>query len=166
MSALIIRKMEAEDWPHVKRIYKEGISTGYATFETTVPDYQDWDTAHVPGCRFVAESEGEILGWVALSPVSGRCVYGGVAEVSVYVGQNARGRGVGMALMEVLVNASETEGFWTLQAGIFPENTGSIRLHEKMGFRLIGRRERIGKRNGIWHDNVVFERRSNKVGIA
>lgn len=165
MAAYIIRKMEPEDWPHVVRIYAEGIDTGYATFETTVPNYHDWDAAHVKGCRFVAESNDGFLGWVALSPVSGRCVYGGVAEVSVYVAQNARGLGVGSALMEVLVNASESEGFWTLQAGIFPENTGSIRLHEKMGFRLIGRRERIGKRNGVWHDNVVFERRSNKVGM-
>ncbi len=165
MAAFKIRQMQAEDWPEVSRIYEEGIATGCATFETAVPAYEDWDAAHVRECRFVAECNNEILGWVALSPVSGRCVYGGVAEVSVYVGQKARGKGVGLGLMEVLVNASETEGYWTLQAGIFPENRASIRLHEKMGFRLIGRRERIGKRLGVWHDNVIFERRSKKVGV-
>lgn len=157
--------MEQADWPEVSRIYEEGIATGYATFETAVPTYKEWDEAHVTHCRFVAENSGELLGWVALSPVSGRCVYGGVAEVSIYVAADTQGRGVGKALMEVLVNASEMQGFWTLQAGIFPQNEGSISLHEKMGFRLMGRREKIGKRNGVWYDNLVFERRSKKVGL-
>ncbi len=165
MAAFKIRNMEPADWPAISRIYEEGIETGYATFETAVPSYSDWDAAHVDSCRFVAESSDEILGWVALSPVSGRCVYGGVAEVSIYVGKTARGRGVGNALMEVMVHTSEAEGFWTLQAGIFPENQGSISLHEKMGFRFLGRREKIGKLNGLWYDNLIFERRSNKVGI-
>ena len=165
MAAFKIRSMTPADWPEVHRIYAEGIATGYATFELSVPSFEDWDSAHVRGCRFVAESPDGLLGWVALSPVSGRCVYGGVAEVSVYVSERARGRGVGKALMEILINSSESEGYWTLQAGIFPENTGSIRLHEKMGFRLIGRREKIGKRKGVWHDNVIFERRSKKVGV-
>ncbi len=164
MAAFQIRKMSPADWPEVDRIYAEGITTGYATFELEVPSYEDWDNAHIPACRFVAESSDGLMGWVALSTVSGRCVYGGVAEVSVYVSEKARGRGVGKALMEMLINASEMEGYWTLQAGIFPENTGSIRLHEKVGFRLVGRREKIGKRNGVWHDNVIFERRSQKVG--
>ena len=166
MAAYIIRNMESADWSQVSRIYEEGIDTGYATFETGVPSYDHWDAAHVDSCRFVAESSGEIIGWAALSPVSGRCVYGGVAEVSIYVGKNARGRGVGQALMEVLVNSSESEGFWTLQAGIFPENQGSISLHKKMGFRLLGRREKIGKLKGVWYDNLIFERRSKKVGLA
>lgn len=165
MAAFQIRKMTPADWPEVHRIYSEGISTGYATFELSAPSQADWDNAHIPGCRFVAESSDGLLGWVALSPVSGRCVYGGVAEVSVYVSEQARGRGIGKALMEMLISSSELEGYWTLQAGIFPENTPSIRLHEKVGFRLIGRREKIGKRNGVWYDNVIYERRSKKVGI-
>jgi len=165
MAAFQIRKMTPADWPEVHRIYSEGISTGYATFELSAPSQTDWDNAHIPGCRFVAESSDGLLGWVALSPVSGRCVYGGVAEVSVYVSEQARGRGVGKALMEMLISSSELEGYWTLQAGIFPENTPSIRLHEKVGFRLIGRREKIGKRNGVWYDNVIYERRSKKVGL-
>ena len=157
--------MESADWPQVSRIYQEGIDTGYATFETAIPDYSDWDASHVDSCRLVAEGSGKIKGWAALSPVSGRCVYGGVAEVSIYVGKNSRGRGMGQALLEVLINASEKEGFWTLQAGIFPENQGSISLHKKMGFRFLGKREWIGKLNGLWHDNLIFERRSNKVGL-
>ncbi len=165
MAAFKIRDMEVADWPAISRIYEEGIETGYATFETSVPAYENWDAAHVESCRFVAESSGEILGWVALSQVSGRCVYGGVAEVSIYVGKNARGRGVGKALLEVLVHSSESEGFWTLQAGIFPENQGSISLHEKMGFRFLGRREKIGKLHGVWYDNLIFERRSKRVGL-
>lgn len=165
MAAFIIRNMESADWSEVSRIYEEGIETGYATFETAVPTYSDWDAAHISSCRFVAESSGKILGWAALSPVSGRCVYGGVAEVSIYVGENARGRGVGQGLMEALVNTSENEGFWTLQAGIFPENQGSISLHKKMGFRFLGRREKIGKLKGEWFDNLIFERRSKNVGV-
>ncbi len=156
--------MVPEDWEGVARIYAEGIATGFATFEKTVPSYEDWDQGHLNSCRLVAQDGEDLLGWAALSPVSSRCVYGGVGEVSVYVGQNARGRGVGESLMKELISQSEAEGLWTLQSGIFPENLGSIKLHEKVGFRQIGKRERIGNLDGIWKDNVLFERRSTTVG--
>lgn len=158
--------MHSTDWPEVARIYAEGIETGFATFETKVPDYASWDVAHIDECRLIAESENEILGWAALSPVSSRCVYGGVAEVSVYIGKNARGKGVGKALMEKLIVESENAGYWTLQSGIFPENQASIKLHEKVGFRFLGKREKVGKtKDGIWMDNLLFEKRSKIVGI-
>lgn len=162
---LVIRTMNPEDWDSVSTIYAEGIATGFATFETNVPTYKSWDSAHLITCRFVAESENEVLGWAALSPVSSRCVYGGVAEVSVYVGHKSRGMGLGELLMKKLISESEAEGIWTLQSGIFPENEGSIKLHEKVGFRCIGKRERVGKLKGVWNDNVLFEKRSTKVGI-
>lgn len=157
--------MQATDWPGVARIYQEGIETGIATFETTVPAYGAWDAGHLPFCRFVACKSGQIIGWAALSPVSGRCVYGGVAEVSIYVGEEARGRGLGVRLMRELIRESEQQGLWTLQSGIFPENQASIRLHERTGFRKLGVREKIGKRDGKWKDNLVFERRSRVVGV-
>ncbi|WP_088340280.1 GNAT family N-acetyltransferase [Robiginitalea sediminis] len=160
-----VRNMFPKDWPEVSRIYAEGMATGVATFETQVPSYEAWDAAHLPNCRLVAEATGAIAGWAALSPVSGRCVYGGVAEVSIYIGEAFRGQGVGMQLMNSLIRESEASGFWTLQSGIFPENAASIRLHEKAGFRRIGYRERIGQRNGVWTDNVLFERRSSRIGI-
>ncbi|MEM8927618.1 MAG: N-acetyltransferase family protein [Bacteroidota bacterium] len=162
-----IRSMIPEDWEQVAKIYKEGIATGFATFETKVPNYQNWNEAHLKIGRLIAEDKGILLGWTALSPVSSRCVYGGVAEVSVYVSREARGKGIGGKLMEKLIEASENEGYWTLQSGIFPENDASIRLHEKVGFRFLGKRERVGKTSrGIWKDNLLFERRSKKVGIA
>ena len=139
--------MQPNDWPEVARIYEEGIATGIATFETQVPTYADWDQAHLKICRLVFSRDDRLAGWAALSPVSGRCVYGGVAEVSR------------------LIPESEANGIWTLQSGIFPENLASIRLHEKVGFRKLGVRERIGKRDGQWKDNVLFERRSRVVGI-
>ena len=154
------------DWPEVARIYAEGIATGMATFETRVPEYDAWDRAHLRPCRWVAASEGRLLGWVALSPVSGRCVYGGVAEVSIYVGADSRGRGVGRSLFTVLIADSEAAGFWTLQSGIFPENSASIDLHLAMGFRQLGYRERIARHNGSWKDNLLFERRSAIVGTG
>lgn len=157
--------MNPDDWTEVSKIYAEGIDTGFATFETNVPTYKSWDAAHLKTCRFVAESNGKIIGWAALSPVSSRCVYGGVAEVSVYVGQKCRGLGLGELLMNRLISESEMEGIWTLQSGIFPENEGSIKLHKKVGFRYIGKRERVGKLAGEWKDNVLFERRSSTVGI-
>ncbi|MAU27050.1 MAG: N-acetyltransferase [Muricauda sp.] len=158
--------MTKNDWPKVAQIYAEGIATGFATFEIEVPDYESWNVGHVKPCRLVAENGGSVIGWAALSPVSSRCVYGGVAEVSVYVGKNTRAMGVGRLLMEKLIEESENAGYWTLQSGIFPENEPSIKLHEKMGFRYIGKRERIGKTvNGIWKDNLLFERRSKTVGI-
>ena len=159
-----IKAMTAEDWPAVAEIYKEGIATGYATFELEVPAYKEWDSAHVSSCRLVALEDQIVLGWAALSPVSSRCVYGGVAEVSVYIAMAHRGKGLGEKLLNQLIQASEEAGFWTLQSGIFPENIGSIQIHEKTGFRLIGKRERIGKLHGDWKDNLIFERRSNDVG--
>lgn len=159
-----IRPMHPEDWPEVARIYAEGMASGMATFETRVPDYQAWDQAHLSTCRYVAEAGRRLLGWAALSPVSGRCVYGGVAELSVYVDASSRGQGVGRALLAVLIPASEAAGLWTLQSGVFPENTPSISLHLAMGFRQLGYRERIGRRDGIWKDNLLFERRSQLVG--
>ena len=157
--------MTAKDWPAVATIYAEGITTGFATFETTVPTFESWDDAHIKSCRLVADKEGSILGWAALSPVSSRCVYGGVAELSIYIAGKSRGMGIGKALLNQLIIESETAGYWTLQAGIFPENSASIKLHEGLGFRFLGKRERIGKTSaGIWKDNLLFERRSEVVG--
>ena len=165
MTKLSIRPMIATDWDSVAKIYEEGIATGFATFETKIPSYESWDAAHMEKCRLVAELNGKIIGWAALSPVSSRCVYGGVAEVSVYISKDARGQGVGKQLLKNLIIESEREGLWTLQSGIFPTNSGSIKLHEAVGFRHIGKRERVGKLNGQWIDNVLFERRSQVVGI-
>ncbi len=156
--------MRASDWPAVSEIYAQGIATGYATFETSVPEYEEWNKNHLHSCRLIAERSGHIAGWAALSPVSGRCVYGGVAEVSVYVGPEYQGLGIGKVLMQHLILESEKEGLWTLQSGIFPDNTGSIKLHEKVGFRKIGYREKVGKLHGEWKDNLIFERRSKTVG--
>ena len=157
--------MERADWPKVSDIYNQGIATGYATFETEVPSYEEWNRNHLPSCRIIAERGGEVAGWAALSPVSGRCVYGGVAEVSVYVGTPFHGLGIGKVLMNHLILESEKAGLWTLQSGIFPENVGSIKLHEKVGFRKIGFREKVGKLHGEWKDNLLFERRSRVVGL-
>jgi len=129
--------MTPDDWPDVARIYREGIATGHSTFNTDAPSWEEWNAAHLAHCRLVAEEGGEVLGWAALIAVSDRCVYAGVAEESVYVGERARGRGVGRALLAGLIAASEAHGIWTLQAGIFPENTVSVELHEKLGFRLL-----------------------------
>ena len=160
-----IRNMQSLDWDEVSRIYKQGIETGFATFEQQVPSYENWDETHVKSCRLVAEEAGKVLGWAALSHVSSRCVYGGVAEVSVYIGAQSRGKGVGKALLKKLITESENAGFWTIQSGIFPENASSIALHEKVGFRFIGKRERVAKIHGIWKDNLLFEKRSDKIGI-
>ena len=164
--------MTSSDWPAVRRIYAEGIATGDAGFETEVPEWESWDAEHLAACRLVAVQAGEVVGWAALSPVSGRCVYGGVAEVSVYVAASARGEGVGRALLEALVDASEQAGVWTLQAGVwtlqagvFPENQASLRLHRAAGFRVVGRRERLGRLGGRWRDVVLIERRSAKAGV-
>lgn len=157
--------MTANDWPTVSKIYAEGIATGFATFEKKIPSYEHWDQGHLKNCRIVATHNNSVIGWAALSPVSSRCVYGGVAEVSIYISQESRGLGIGKLLMKALISQSEQEGLWTLQSGIFPENEASIRLHEKMGFREIGKKERIGKLDGIWKDNLLFERRSKTVGV-
>ena len=165
MTGVSLRPMLPADWPQVRAIYAEGIATGHATFETTVPDWEAWDAAHRPDCRLVAVLGGEVAGWAALSPVSRREVYAGVAEVSIYVAGRARGRGLGRALLAALIEESEAAGIWTLQAGIFPENEASLRLHYACGFRLVGRRERIGCLNGVWRDTLLLERRSARVGL-
>jgi phosphinothricin acetyltransferase len=152
-------------WPEVQEIYRQGIATGNATFETQAPPWDVWDAGHLTHSRLVGtDAEEQVLGWAALSAVSGRCVYGGVAEVSVYVADAARGQGLGRLLLAALVAESEKHGIWTLQAGIFPENTASIRLHEALGFRVLGRRERIGMLGGVWRDTLLLERRSAVVG--
>ena len=165
MNHVDFRPLQPVDWPSVKEIYEEGIATGHATFETEAPPWEEWDEKHVDSCRIVAEREGRVVGWAALWPASDRCVYGGVAEVSVYVSTHAQGMGLGSLLLEELVSASEREGFWTLQAGIFPENVGSIRIHEKLGFKRLGVREHLGKLDGVWRDVLFLERRSRRVGI-
>jgi phosphinothricin acetyltransferase len=164
-AGLTIRAMVADDWPRVEAIFEEGIGTGLATFETESPGWQAWDREHLETCRLVAEEAGSVVGWAALSSVSDRCVYGGVAEVSVYVAGNRRGKGIGTLLLGALIDASEKAGIWTLQAGIFPENEGSVLIHERLGFRRIGLRERLGKLEGAWMDVLLLERRSQRVGI-
>jgi len=161
----VIDVLDAEDWQAVRAIYEEGIATGNATFETQAPDWEDWDAGHLQDCRLVARQGGHIVGWAALSPVSGRCVYAGVAEVSVYVAAAARGQGIGKGLLQALIEVSERQGIWTLQAGIFPENEASIALHESCGFREVGARARIGQLRGVWRDVVLMERRSEVVGV-
>jgi phosphinothricin acetyltransferase len=156
--------MDSGDWSSVREIYGEGLRTGHATFETRVPSWEEWNRHHLSCCRLVAEFEGRVVGWSALCPISDRCVYGGVAEVSIYVAEALRGRGIGTLLLQELVAASEREGFWTLQAGIFPENRGSVRLHERCGFRVLGCRERLGKTGDRWRDVLFLERRSPVVG--
>ncbi len=159
-----IRALDTRDWDRVRSIIEQGIATGHATFETEPPTREVWERSHLANCRVVAEEAGVVLGWAALSPVSDRCVYGGVAEVSVYVDEAGRGRGIGTALMTALVEASERAGIWTLQAGVFPENVASVRAHERVGFREVGRRERLGKLAGRWRDVLLLERRSSAVG--
>ncbi len=157
--------MRPEDWGAVRAIYLEGVATGNSTFEQSAPDWQDWDQGHLPSCRLVARVGDEVLGWTALSPVSRRRVYAGVAEFSIYVAERARGRGIGAALLKALIEASEQEGIWTLQSGIFPENQASLELCRRFGFRLVGTRERIGSMDGRWRDVVLLERRSTVAGV-
>lgn len=157
--------IDSANFPSVAKIYREGIDTGNATFEIKVPSFAEWDTKHLPFGRLVALDNDKIVGWASLSKTSDRCVYKGVAEVSVYVGKLARGQGIGKQLLQELINISESEGIWTLQCGIMRENTASILLHKKCGFREIGYRERIGQLNGVWRDNIIMERRSSVVGI-
>ena len=166
MPALIdttVRDLRPDDWPQVAAIYAEGIATGDATFESEVPSWEAWDAAH-DDLRLVAEDDEGVAGWVALSAYSSRCCYRGVAEESVYVAARARGRGVGRALLDAAIARSETDGTWTLLAGIFPENKASLRLHLACGFRLLGVHERLGERDGVWRDVLLLERRSEAVG--
>jgi L-amino acid N-acyltransferase YncA len=165
MSDFQIRAMRNDDWPLVRDIYSEGIATGDATFETEAPEWAKWDHGHLRDCRWIAQDSQRILGWAALSPVSSRRVYSGVAEVSVYVASTARGRGVGKMLLQSLVEQSERCGIWTLQAGIFPENVASIALHKSRGFREVGRRQKLGQLAGVWRDVLLLERRSSTVGV-
>jgi len=166
----VIDNMSPSDWERVCRVYAEGIATGHATFETKAPAWEEWDAGHLRKPRLVARADDCVAGWAALSPVSGRCVYAGVAEVSLYVGAAYRGQGVGSALLAALIGASEKGGIWTLQGGIFPENAASLALVKKQGFREVGRREQLGKmtygeRAGTWRDVILVERRSSVTGI-
>ncbi len=159
-----ITPMEATDWPSVSEIYREGIASGNATFEIEVPDWETWDSRHLAACRLVARVAA-VVGWAALSPVSSRAVYAGVAEVSIYVAAASQGCGTGKALLLRLIDGSERSGIWTLQAGVFPENVASIALHKGCGFREVGVRRRPGRLGGVWRDVVLLERRSSKVGV-
>jgi L-amino acid N-acyltransferase YncA len=161
----VIEGMKPSDWEQVRAIYVEGIATRSATLETEAPSWERWDAAHLADPRLVARAGDHILGWAALSPVSSRCVYAGVAEVSVYVGARFTRRGIGRALLETLIALSEQSGIWTLQAGVFPENVASLALCEQCGFREVGRRERLGKLDGVWRDVLLLERRSRVAGI-
>ena len=163
-TAVQIRTLTPEDWAAVCAIYLAGIAGGDATFETGAPTWEEWNRGHLPAPRLVAVAGEAVVGWAALSPVSARSVYAGVAEVSVYVAPARYGQGIGRGLLEALVRESEQNGIWTLQASIFPENSASISLHKSCGFREVGPRERIGKLKGIWRDTVLLERRSNVVG--
>jgi phosphinothricin acetyltransferase len=161
--SVTIRGLRPDDWPAVRAIYEEGIRGGNATFETDAPSWERWDAAH-PELRLVAERDGSVVGWAALSPASARHCYRGVGDVSVYVAEEARGGGLGRTLLEKLVERSEQAGYWTLTAGVFPENEASVRLHNACGFRQVGVRERLGRLDGVWRDVVLLERRSDVVG--
>jgi L-amino acid N-acyltransferase YncA len=158
----LIRPMRPDDWPEVKAIYEAGIATGNATFETEAPSWERWDSSHLPDHRLVAEHDGRVVGWAALSPVSNRPVYRGVAEHSVYIAPETRGQGVGRSVLEALIESAEAAGFWTVQTGIFPENSASLALHAACGFRVVGTRERIGQLDGRWRDVAFLERRSRE----
>ena len=162
---ITITPMLPEDWPSVQRIYAEGIATGNATFETDTPDWQTWDGNHRSECRLVARIEDSVVAFAALSPVSARACYAGVAEHSIYVDESYRGKGIGKLLLAAFVAESEASGFWTLQSSIFPENLSSIAIHLACGFRIIGRRKRVAMLHGVWRDTVIVERRSGMVGV-
>lgn len=163
---LNIGPMSVADWDAVRSIYLEGIATGNATFETEAPDFAVWDSSHLSDHRIVARRQGAVIGWAALSPVSERCVYGGVAENSVYVAAAEAGRGVGRRLLIALIKGAERDGIWTIQTGIFPENVASLALHQRCGFRIVGRRERLGMHHGVWRDVLFLERRSSVAGTG
>jgi phosphinothricin acetyltransferase len=158
--SVTVDAMQPADWDAVARIYAEGLGTGHATFETSVPGWAAWDASHLPEHRFVARSGDAVMGWIAVSPVSSRCVYEGVVEESVYVAERARGAGIGRLLLERLIESTESAGIWTIETGIFPENLASLALHESCGFHRVGVRERLGRLDGRWRDVVLLERRS------
>jgi len=160
-----IRPMEPADWERVRAIYEQGIASGQATFELEAPSWERWDAAHLPFARLVARFEDRVIGWAALSPVSGRCCYAGVAEASVYVDTDHRGQGAGRQLLLETIAESERRGIWTLQGGAFAENEASLRLQRACGFRVVGKRERIGQLHGVWRDTILTERRSPVVGV-
>src|SRR5437870_3827931 len=158
-----LRALTEDDWAAVAEIYWDGMRDGLATFETEVPSWEAWDAAHLPGHRLVAELAGEVVGWAGLSPASTRRCYAGVVENSVYVAREARGHGVGRILLEALIAGAEAAGIWTIQTSIFPENRASVALHQKCSFRIVGMRERIAKRDGVWRDTLFLERRSEVI---
>ena len=160
-----VRNFRPDDWPAVQAIYQEGIDTKIATFQERAKEWDEWDTSILKVCRLVATVQGRVAGWAGLSAVSSRAVYRGVAEVSIYISQPYWDKGVGSKLLEALIVESEKAGFWTLQAGIFPENTASLALHQKCGFRIVGSRERLGKMDDVWRDVLLLERRSQVVGV-
>jgi L-amino acid N-acyltransferase YncA len=160
---VVIRDLEERDWPAVAAIWAEGIATGSATFETEVPSWEEFDRTRLPGERLVAVDGGEVVGWATLSPTSSRECYAGVAENSVYVTAAGRGRGIGRALLDALLVRADAAGIWTIQTSVFPENEASLALHERVGFRVVGRRERIAKLDGVWRDTLFLERRSSDV---
>ncbi len=162
-SSVAITDLRPEHWPEVARIYGEGIATGDATFESSIPEWEAWHASHLPEHRSIALIDGNVVGWVAVSGVSDRCVYGGVVENSVYVAASARGQGVGRRLLEELIASTEAAGIWTIQSGIFPENIASLRVHEAVGFDVVGRRKKLGKLAGVWRDVLLVERRSDVV---
>lgn len=164
-SMVVVERMQHGDWEDVRNIYGEGIAMGDATFEAGVPEWKCWDESHMHDCRLIAREHDRVVGWAALSPLSDRCVYAGVAEVSVYVMASERDRGIGKVLLQALIDESERAGIWTLQASVFPENASSRALHRACGFREVGFRERIGKHEGVWRDTILLERRSNVVGV-
>ncbi len=156
---MLVRPLHPDDYPAVAAVFAEGIATGLATFETEVPGWDEWDAAHLPDHRFVAELDGEVVGWIAIVPYSRRAVYRGVGEESVYVAERARGRGVGRALLETVIESARNGGLWMLQAGVFTDNGASLALHRALGFREVGIRERIGQLDGVWRDVVLLELR-------
>ncbi len=165
MRQVIIEAMKPEDWETVREIYRAGLATGQASFETAVPTWETWDKSKRPDCRLIARNDEQIIGWAALSPISSRAAYAGAAEVSVYVSADARGNGVGKALLQTLVSASEQANVWTLQASIFPENVASVELHKTCGFKIVGFRDKIAQHFGVWRNTVILERRSSVVGV-
>lgn len=160
-----IRPITKDNFSEVVEIYKQGLATNIATFQNDLPQWEDWHKGHLDFCRISIYENNKMLGWTALTPVSSRCVYAGVAEVSVYIAQKERGKGIGKILLNELIKQSEANEIWMLQSGIFSENQSSIKLHEKCGFRMVGYREKIGKKNGIWKDNILMEYRSKNIGI-